>query len=153
MNNVIIRAAALLAVAATPAAADPTPGTVEPATRSAAEAAPDAPAAQAEQVSIPFANHGGVRNWKAIDSHALLIEGPRGQWYKAELFGACVDLPYANAIGFLVEPTGELDRYSGIVVRDQVCRFKSLTKAENPYRRTGKATGAPPAPAPEPDTR
>ncbi|MEX6724197.1 DUF6491 family protein [Parapedomonas caeni] len=149
MNNVIIHTVALLAVAATPAAAaDPIPDTVGPATRPAAEATPDATAAQAEQVSIPFANHGGVRNWKAIDSHALLIEGPRGQWYRAELFGACIDLPYANAIGFLVEPTGELDRYSGIVVRDQVCRFKSLTKAENPYRKTGK--GAPP---PTPDTR
>ena len=37
----------------------------------------------AKEVSIPFANHGGVDDWRAVDDHTLLIKGLGKQWYKA----------------------------------------------------------------------
>lgn len=86
----------------------------------------------AKEVSIPFANHGGVDDWRAVDDHTLLIKGLGKQWYKAELFAPCIDMKFVDRIGFLVEPDGSLSRWSGVVVRNQVCRFKSLTKTTPP---------------------
>lgn len=91
-----------------------------------------APETTAKEATIPFANYGGVDDWRAVDNHTLLIKGVGKQWYKAELFGPCLDLKFADRIGFLVEPDGSLNRYSGVVVRNEVCRFKSLTKVEAP---------------------
>jgi hypothetical protein len=90
------------------------------------------PGTTAKEASIPFANHGGVDDWRAVDDHTLLIKGLGRQWYKAELFSPCIDMKYTDTIGFLVEPDGSLSRWSGVVVRHQVCRFKSLVKTDPP---------------------
>ena len=45
---------------------------------------------------IPFAATTGIRNFQADGDDALWIEGQRGEWYRAELFGPCIE---RNAMG------------------------------------------------------
>jgi hypothetical protein len=45
------------------------------------------PATASTYVSIPFADHGGIRDWRADGDRSMWIEGRNGQWYYAELFG------------------------------------------------------------------
>ncbi len=86
--------------------------------------------------SIPFANLGGVYDWAADGNHALYIEGIDRKWYHAELLGPCIDLPFAEHIGFVTEPgSGAFNRFSSILVRGQQCPVRSLTRSDPPPSR------------------
>ena len=85
-----------------------------------------------QEARIPFAALGGIRNWVADGETALYIEGNHNQWYYAMLLGHCLDLPYAERIGFVMEPDNSFDKFSAIVVRDHVCHVKSMVKSERP---------------------
>lgn len=79
-------------------------------------------------VTIPFADMGGIRDWRPIGTEGLLIEGYNKQWYKAEFFSPCIGLDYSLAVGFVTDPSGHVDRFSSIIVDGQRCWFKSLEK-------------------------
>jgi len=79
-------------------------------------------------VTIPFADMGGIQDWRPIGTEGLLIEGHNHQWYKAEFFGPCIGLDYSLAVGFVTDPSGHVDRFSSIIVDGQRCWFKSLEK-------------------------
>lgn len=67
----------------------------------AAAAAADSPkSAPVAEARIPFADHGGIYNWRVVDNRTVLIQGQDRGWYKATLLSACVDLPFAERIGF-----------------------------------------------------
>lgn len=80
--------------------------------------------------SIPFVNHGGIRDWQAPDDHTLYIQANNGAWYRADLLNTCQDLQFATRIGFDGGPSDTFDRFSKIVVRGQNCQVSSLTKIE-----------------------
>lgn len=102
--------------------------------------------AAAPDVRIPFANYGGINDWRADGSSALYIQGRNRRWYRAELMTSCIDLPFAEHVGFVVEPSGEFDRFSAIIVRGQRCLLKSLTEsAAPPSKNKGKSVPTPPA--------
>jgi hypothetical protein len=46
------------------------------------------------QVTIPFANHGGISDWRRIDDSTLLIKDIHGHWYLAKLQSEVYDLAY-----------------------------------------------------------
>ena len=96
--------------------------------------APSAKPAPASEpyVSIPFANHGGIRNWRADDNRSMWIEGRDGQWYHAEMFGPCFGLDFADRVGFVVAPYGSFDRYSSVIVDGQKCAIDTLRRADPP---------------------
>lgn len=112
----------------------------------AASAADNPPA----NVRIPFANYGGIFDWRADGDHALYIQGRNRQWYHAELMGPCTDLPFAEHIGFVIEPSGDLDRFSAIVVHHHQCMFTSLTPSGPPPKPAKAARGNTTAPAAPP---
>lgn len=97
------------------------------------------------EVSIPFADRGGIRDWRAVGRDALLVEGTGHRWYRVELFGPCFDLPFVERVGFHANPTGEFDRFSAVFVRGQRCTVKSVTASAPPPRRTKDAPAAAPA--------
>ena len=98
-------------------------------------------AAQPEpDIRIPFANYGGIKNWSADGDSGLYIQGRNNRWYRAALFGPCIDLPFAERVGFVVEPSGEFDRFSAILVRGHQCTLRSLTESAGPPSKT-KAKG------------
>jgi hypothetical protein len=86
----------------------------------------------ANNALIPFANLGGIQNWRADGSAALYVQGRNRKWYHAELLGSCPELPFANRVGLVVEPTGEFDRFSSIVVQGHQCMVKSLIESDAP---------------------
>jgi hypothetical protein len=123
----------------------------------AVDVAPAAPPpAAAPEASIPFANHGGIYDWRAVDDRTLLIESVQHKWYKATLFTPCVDLAFAERVGFESNPDGSFDKFSAIQVGSQRCPLISLTPTAAPVKKpkdkkpAAAAPAHPPAPPPAP---
>lgn len=85
-------------------------------------------AGEEARAAIHFADLGGVENWKADGSTAILIEGRNHRWYRATFFGPCPSLRFASTIGFVTEPSGDLDRFSSILVDGERCWFKTFDR-------------------------
>jgi hypothetical protein len=146
MSTSIAILAALLGFSIAASAADAT-GAGAPSV-----AAPGAAAAE-PQASIAFANHGGIYDWRVVDDRTVLIQGLNRQWYKATLFSSCIDLPFAERVGFESNADGSFDKFSSIKLRNQTCPLTSLTKTAPPARKSkphkaAEVTTAAPAPAP-----
>jgi hypothetical protein len=136
-------ASATPAAPATPAAAPATP---------AAPAAADAASQKAPEAQIPFANRGGIWNWQVIDNKTVLIESRSRKWYKATLFGNCINLSFAQELTFDSSPNGTFDKFSAIRVRGQRCPLVSLVQTaappkKNNAKKPAPATAPPAAPA------
>lgn len=99
---------------------------------------------QRPESRIPFADIGGIRDWRAVDDQTLYVQGRNDQWFRAKLFAPCQGLPFDTTIGFVVEPTGSFDRFSSILVDGHECPLASLTKAAAP---PGRRNAEAPAPA------
>jgi hypothetical protein len=79
-----------------------------------------------------FADFGGVKNWKAAPDDTLLIEGRKGDWYRASFWGPCHNLKFTETIAFVTEPTGELDKYSSILADGERCWFRTFEQVSPP---------------------
>lgn len=88
-----------------------------------------------KQASIPFVNNDGIRDWRATDRQTLYVQDNRRKWYRATLFAPCLDLPYAQTIGFETRGTNTFDRFSTIVVRGDRCSVSSLEVSDPPPKR------------------
>ena len=89
--------------------------------------------AASQGASIPFANMGGIYDWAADGDSGLYIESISMKWYHARLLAPCLDLPFAQRVGFVTEPgTGNFDQFSSILVRGQECPVVSLTPSGPP---------------------
>ncbi len=89
---------------------------------------------QAAQVTIPFANQGGISDWKVVDDSTLLIQDNHRHWYLAKLQGGAYDLAFAESLGFVTLPSGALGQFSAVVVRGRRYPIISLTRTEPPVR-------------------
>lgn len=85
--------------------------------------------------SIPFADLGAIRNFRAVSDRELLIEGSGHRWFRATFVGACLGLRSAEQIAFMTEPGGSLDRFSAIYVDGRRCAFRSFEPTEPPVKR------------------
>jgi len=65
---------------------------------------------------IPFANHGGIRDWKADRDQGLWVQDIHRQWYYAKLMAPCTGLNFAQTIAFDTHPLGRFDQFSSILV-------------------------------------
>ena len=65
---------------------------------------------------IPFANHGGIRDWKADRDQGLWVQDIHRKWYYAKFMGPCLGLNFAQTIGFDTHPLGQFDQFSAIFV-------------------------------------
>jgi len=88
-----------------------------------------------KQASIPFVNHGGVRNFEAVGEETLYIEDQHRHWYRADLIGFCPDLGFAQSIGFETRGNDTLDRFGTLIVRGQRCAIKSLVESGPPPKK------------------
>jgi hypothetical protein len=95
-----------------------------------------APAPQSEQVRIPFASFGSIRNFRPVGDDVVYLEGTHRRWYRAELNGPCINLPAALQIRFDTRFSGDtLDNTSTLIVGGEPCRITSLTRADGPPPR------------------
>jgi len=96
----------------------------------------------AVEASIPFANHGGIRDWEADKDQGLWVQDVHRQWYYAKLMGPCIGLNFAQRIGFDTHPLGRFDKFSSIVVPGTGrCTVQSFTASAGPgaLKEEGKA--------------
>ena len=85
------------------------------------------------EASIAFANHGGIRDWKADRDQGLWVQDIHRKWYYAKLMGPCHGLNFATSIGFDTRPLGTFDRFSSIVVpREGKCVVTSFVPSGAP---------------------
>lgn len=124
----------------------------------AADPAPAAPTGQPAEATIPFANRGGIDDWHADGDNSLYVKSRAGQWYRAKLMGPCLDLRFANTIGFVTRPGDTFDRFSSIRVRGHDCALTSLVPSDPPpvkarRKKGGIAPVAPAAAAPAAEAR
>jgi hypothetical protein len=108
---------------------------------------PAAPQPAAPQVQIPFADRGGIYNWQVVNDRTVLIQGQNRKWYKATLMSACIDLPFAQRLGFESNADGSFDRFSSIQVREQKCPLVSLVETSPPAKKAKKPGAAAASPA------
>ncbi|HTD73631.1 MAG TPA: DUF6491 family protein [Steroidobacteraceae bacterium] len=101
----------------------------------------------AAEVQIPFANH-NIWNWQVVDDKTVLIQDNSRRWYKATLFGNCINLSFAGErLGFDSSPGGTFDKFSAILVRGQRCPLSSLVQTTAPPKKSkAKKPEAPAAP-------
>jgi hypothetical protein len=91
-------------------------------------------------VSIPFANHGGIRDWTADHDRGLWVQDVHRQWYYAKFMGPCIGLPFAQSIGFDTHPLGRFDKFSAIVVPGSGrCVVQSFALSGEPPPKKGPA--------------
>jgi hypothetical protein len=122
-----------------------------------APAAPVAPAAAVAPAAIqappegqiPFANKGGIWNWQVVDNKTVLIESRARKWYKATLFGNCINLAFAQNMAFISNSNGTFDKFSSIRTGGQRCPLVSLVEVPAPPKKSN-AKKADPAVAPAP---
>lgn len=96
-----------------------------------------------KQASIPFANHGGIRNWHADRNQGLWVQDVHRNWYYAKFFGPCLGVNFANSLGFDTGTIGTFDRFSSIVVpREGRCAIQSFVPSEGPPSKRKAATAS-----------
>lgn len=88
--------------------------------------------------SIPFANHGGVWDWRADGDRTVYFEDNHKQWYKADLMGFSSDLPFVEFIGLDTSPSGSLDKWSAVYIHGQRYPFSSFVKVDGPPAKHAK---------------
>ena len=87
--------------------------------------------------SIAFADQpDGIRDWRVVDERTVYLQGNGNRWYRADLFQACFDLPYAQTLGFQTNPGGSFDETSAVIARGKRCPLKALTPVDGPPAKT-----------------
>jgi hypothetical protein len=96
--------------------------------------------ARGEEVGIPFPGF-RLRDFRPESRDVLYIEDRRRNWYRAELIGPCLELPFARAIGIDTRGSSRFDRFSAIVVEGERCQLTSLTRSDGPPKKAKKRRG------------
>lgn len=92
------------------------------------------------RASIPFANHGGIRNWVADGTQGIWVQANSGQWFYANFSFPCTGLPFTTRLRFKTGPFGELDRWGSVKPgRDySSCNFVDFKASDKPLRKRGQ---------------
>ncbi len=85
-----------------------------------------------QRAVINFVDLGGIDDWRADGSDAILIKGRNKSWFRATFFGACIGLQFAETIGFITDSSGALDKFSSILVDGERCWFRTFVKIPDP---------------------
>lgn len=86
----------------------------------------------ASSARIPFADLGGIADWKADGDRGLYIQARDKTWYHASFMGPCMGVQFRERVGFVTEPGGELDKFSSVLAGDQRCYFKTFERSDPP---------------------
>jgi Family of unknown function (DUF6491) len=99
-----------------------------------AAAADNPPPPAAREVQIPFASQ-NILKWQVVDNNTVLIQDRGRRWYKATLWGNCIDLSFSQRLSFVSNPNGTFDKFSSIRFGDQRCPLRSLVATTAPPKK------------------
>jgi Family of unknown function (DUF6491) len=86
------------------------------------------------EAQIAFAKK-NIWNWQVVDNNTVLIQDVGRRWYKATLFGNCINLPFSQRLAFESNPSGSFDKFSTIRVQGQRCPLTSLVETTAPPKK------------------
>lgn len=102
--------------------------------------------AQAKDASIAFADHGGIHDWQADRDVGMWVQDSHLKWYYARFMSPCLGLRFAEGVGFVTGPGGNLDRFGAVKVRgEQRCVFTSFEASPGPPKPKAKGKAQPKA--------
>lgn len=85
-----------------------------------------------QEAAIPFADHGGIWDWRSSGDQTVYFQDLHRQWYRAKLFSPAFDLPYVEFIGIDARPSGTLDKWGAVYVHGRRYLFQSFEKVGGP---------------------
>lgn len=91
-----------------------------------------APREVGQEADISFPALGGIRNFRADNDKGVWIEDQRRNWYYASFIGTCPEIRFAHGIGIDTRGSARFDRFSKILVGDNVCAIATLVTADKP---------------------
>lgn len=97
-----------------------------------AAAAEPAPREVGVEADISFPTHGGIRNFHADDDRGVWIEDRQRNWYYASFHGPCRGIQFARGIGFDTRGSARFDKYTRILVDNEICDIQTLVTADKP---------------------
>lgn len=105
-----------------------------------AQSAKESPG-KGEEVSIPFATHGGIYNYVPDrGGDGVYLEDNFHHWYYADFAPRCLNLDYAVQIGFRTwAGTSSLSRGDTIFAGGERCHIMSLKRSDPPPEAPKKA--------------
>ena len=94
------------------------------------------------EASIPFADHGGIYDWRPNGTKGIWVQAADRQWYYGTFFGTCFGLDTSPRVGFVPEVTGEFNRWSSIIVpHEPRCHLATLEPSVAPRGKDGRDVG------------
>jgi hypothetical protein len=82
--------------------------------------------------NISFPAHGGIRNFRADNDKGVWLEDRQRNWYYASFLGTCPEIRFAQGIGLDTRGSARFDKYSKILVGNDVCAIATLVTADKP---------------------
>ncbi len=90
----------------------------------------------AREAQIPFAGQ-TIQNWQVVDNYTVLIQDRGKRWYKATLYGNCINLSFTQNLSFVANAaSGTFDRFGSIRVRGESCPLRSLVETAAPPKKS-----------------
>src|SRR3546814_16221248 len=86
------------------------------------------------EASIPFVNHGGIRDWRDSGRDAIYVQDQHRLWYRGTFIGPCTDLPFTEAIGFETRGPDTFDRFGSLKGRGPRRELSSSVKRASPIQ-------------------
>ena len=103
-------------------------------------------AAPPPEATLPFARR-NVWNWEADGQKGIWVEALGHQWYYGKFLAPCTELPFRDGVHFRFGPSGELDKWSAVLVPHYPdCTFTSFIRSDGPPKRAKKPPAVVPAP-------
>jgi len=85
------------------------------------------------EASIPFANHGGIFDWRADGTRGIWLQDPSRKWYYGTFVSSCTGLDSADTVGFQTNPSGSFDHWSTVFIRNEIpCHLASFAESAGP---------------------
>ncbi len=97
-----------------------------------ASAAAPKPVEYGKEASIPFVNHGGIRDFRTVGRDTIYLQDQQRRWYRGTFMGPCIELPWANAIGVSSRGTSSLDKFGTLIVRGDRCPLRVAGPGRSP---------------------
>ncbi|MBL8558410.1 MAG: hypothetical protein JNM47_06800 [Hyphomonadaceae bacterium] len=84
-----------------------------------------------EDATIPFTST--VRNFRVGLDKSLLLDGPGGRWYRAQVAEPCKsDLDWEQSIGLADRAMSSVSKFTDVIVDGRRCQIISLDEIANP---------------------
>jgi hypothetical protein len=100
------------------------------------------------EATLPFARR-NIWNWEADGQKGIWVQALGHQWYYGKFLSPCTELPFRNGVHFRFGPSGELDKWSAIIVPHYPeCSFISFILSDGPPKKVKKPPAGVPTPAP-----